>query len=274
MIETSVIMKGLLAENVKMGQVYQRNVLKEYLQILVLSFIYSNPEYSKLVFYGGSALRHCYDLPRLSEDLDFVDTQKKIDLGSLRGDLESYFEKETDLKPVATVQKFRVHIKFPILKKLGIATESDSDYLILKIEVFQEFGFCRKFKTETIPMFKFNLPILVNTFDLPTLMATKIRAIFYRKWEKTNKAGETLATVKGRDYFDLMWYLEKGIKPNIGCLEDVKNMAELMAKLLGAIKKANPKSIELDLAALIPDQNYVKNISQNLRDILARQIKQ
>ena len=49
----------------------QRNVLKEELQFYVLNFIYHHPEYSKWIMYGGSALRICHELDRMSVDLDF-----------------------------------------------------------------------------------------------------------------------------------------------------------------------------------------------------------
>jgi hypothetical protein len=39
----------------------------------VLDYIYSAPRYSGLIFYGGSCLAHFFQLPRLSEDLDFID---------------------------------------------------------------------------------------------------------------------------------------------------------------------------------------------------------
>jgi len=47
------------------------NFLKEYIQYLVLNLIYNHKDFKKLVFKGGSCLRVCYVLPRLSEDLDF-----------------------------------------------------------------------------------------------------------------------------------------------------------------------------------------------------------
>ena len=47
------------------------NYLKEYIQYLVLYLIYNHSKFKKLVFKGGSCLSICYNLPRLSEDLDF-----------------------------------------------------------------------------------------------------------------------------------------------------------------------------------------------------------
>lgn len=263
-------LKDLADKSKVENKLFKRNILKEYLQILVLDFVYSNPEYSQMFFYGGSCLAHCFGLNRLSEDLDFVDAKKTVAISKLAGDLEYYFKNNTDLEVTATAQKFRIYLKFPVLRELDLAEKSESNLLFLKIEIFKEFGFCKKYKAEIIPLFKFNKSILIKTFDLPTLMSTKIRAILYRKWEKINKSGEVLAKVKGRDYFDLMWYLEKGIKPNMGCLEDVKNKEELKEKLLKAVAKADSKSIELDLEAFIDKKDFVKNLSKNIKSILRR----
>ena len=265
-------LKNLIAENNRHTDTFQRNLLKEHLQILVLDFIYSHPKYSELIFYGGSCLAHCFDLPRLSEDLDFVDLRNKIKLAKLAKDLENYFNQSTDLPIKITAQKFRLYLKFPILKELDLAKGNDSDFLFLKVEIFQKFNFCAKYQTEIIPLFKADKSILIKTFDLPTLMATKIRAILNRVWEKTDKAGRTIAVVKGRDYFDLMWYLEKKIKPNFDCLE-IKNLAELKAKLLKKVNMLDEKSIQYDLEALIDNIDFVKKLSRNIKDILKKEIQ-
>ncbi len=238
----------------------------------MLDFIYSHPRYSQLVFYGGSCLAQCYGLPRLSEDLDFVAAKKEIKLKELALDLENFF-RETDLKPVVTIQKFRIYLKFPLLKELGLAEKGESDLLFLKVEVFSQFDFCRKYEIETIPLFKYNRSILIKTFDLPTLMATKIRAVLHRKWEKTDKKGKTLIKVKGRDYFDLMWYLEKGVKPNLRCIENMENENQLKKKLLDLVSRIDSRSIKLDLEAFINDEKFIHNLSRNIKDILKKSIQ-
>ncbi|MDO9399721.1 MAG: nucleotidyl transferase AbiEii/AbiGii toxin family protein [bacterium] len=261
------ILKNIIEENFDKAIFYKRNLLKEYLQILVLDFIYSNEKYSPLVFYGGSCLAHCFGLQRLSEDLDFVDTKKEINLEKLAVDLEIFFKKNTDLPVEFTVQKFRIHLKFPILKELGLSVEPESDILILKLEIFSDFDFCQKYQTQIKPLFKFNKSILIKTFDLPTLMSTKIRALLYRKWEKKNKDGKVLINVKGRDYFDLMWYLEKDIEPNFDCLE-IKTKDELKEKLLDLVNKVDENSIILDLENFIADKKFVIGLGKNIKNIL------
>lgn len=261
--------KSAESENV----IYRRNLLKDYIQVVILKFIYSHPKYSQMVFYGGSCLRHCFDLPRLSEDLDFVDLKKDIQLSDLAGDLGYYFKKGTDLEMKTKIQPSRIQIKFSILKELGLASPSESDLLYLKLEVFKYFDFCSGYEINTMPIFKFNRSMLIKTFDLSTMMATKIGAVMNRKWEKTAKGGELLAQVKGRDYFDLFWYLQKNIKPNLNCLMVKESEVSLKEKLLAVIAKVDTKSIEYDLSPLMEDSGFVKGLSKNIKDILTREIQ-
>jgi len=269
-----IYLKKLLAESVPENNLFKRNLLKEYLQIVVLDYIYSHPIYSQLSFYGGSCLSHCYKLPRLSEDLDFVDIEKKVDNSVLAEDLQQYFSKSTDLSLKIYTQKSRIYLKFPILYELGLTTRSETDLLYLKIEIDREFDYCKNYENVMIPLFKFNRSIVIKTFDLPTLMATKIRALLNRKWEKTDKEGRKLIRVKGRDYFDLMWFLEEGLEPNLNCLKDIKNKKELNEKLLKVIENIDPLSIRLDLEPFIKDSNFVRSISQNMKEFLKRKISE
>ncbi|MCG2690063.1 nucleotidyl transferase AbiEii/AbiGii toxin family protein [Candidatus Parcubacteria bacterium] len=266
-------LKDIIDKAVGMSSTYKRNLLKDYIQVVILSFIYSNPKYSQMVFYGGSCLRHCFDLPRLSEDLDFVDLKKKIELQDLANDLENYFKNKTDLEVKIKVQPSRAQLKFAILKELGLASESESDILYLKLEVFKGFDFCSAYKINTIPIFKYNRSILIKTFDLPTMMATKIGAVLNRKWEKVAKGGELLVKVKGRDYFDLMWYLKKNLKPNLKCLMQKESEAGLKEKLLSVIAKVDAKSLAYDLSPLMEDSAFALGLSKELKDILIREIK-
>ena len=268
------VLANLINESPSRNNLYKRNLLKEYLQVVVLDFIYSHPVYSRLLFYGGSALAHCFDLQRLSEDLDFIDETKKVKPAKLAKDLEEYFLKRTDLPVRTTVQKFRVHLKFSILRELGLSNRSETDDLFLKVEVYSRFDFCRSYKTDIRPIFKHNRSVLIKTLDASTLMATKVRAILFRKWEKTDKRGNTTVKVKGRDYFDLLWYLQKGIQPNISCIEGIESMKDLKEKLLDMIARIDSKSIRLDLEALIANPGFVTNMSKNMKAILEREISE
>ncbi len=266
------ILADIIRESPSRNNLFKRNLFKEYLQVVVLDFIYSHPVYSQLLLYGGSALAHCFDLQRLSEDLDFIDETKKVKVAELARDLEDYFLKRSDLQVKTTVQKFRIYLKFPILRDLGLSARNETDILFLKVEVYSDFDFCRGYKTDIRPVFKFGRSILIKTPDPATLMATKIRAILSRKWEKTEKSGRTIVTVKGRDYFDLLWYLQKGFKPNLSCIEGFDSMESLKEKLLEMVARVDIRSIRLDLEALINNPVFVGNVSRNMKAILMREI--
>jgi hypothetical protein len=46
----------------------------------------------------------------------------------------------------------------------------------------------------------------VNCFNLPSLFAGKLHALLFRKWKNR---------VKGRDWYDMEWYIRKGVPLNI-----------------------------------------------------------
>jgi len=272
MIETKPLFEKLVRDLGPADKSFKRNLLKEQIHILALDFLYSHPVYGQLIFYGGSCLRHCFNLPRLSEDLDFVDLKNNIDLGKMAEDIESFFYNETDLRPKVLVQPSRIKLKFAILKELGLALPSDYQSLLLKIEVFKHFDYCAGYKVDVVAIFKLNRSVVLKTFDLPTMMATKMAAVLHRKWQKIAKRGEVLASVKGRDYFDLIWYFNQGIKPNLKCIMDFKDGANLKDELLKAVAKVNEQSIKFDLEPLIEDKNFVDNFSKNIKAILKREI--
>lgn len=267
--------KKILDEKRGVSALFKRNLVKEYFQIMVLSFLYSKPEYQGLIFYGGSCLRHCFNLPRLSEDLDFVDIKKQVDLENLEKDIKRFFDKKLGIKIITKIQKFRIYLKFPILYDVGLIEnkKSKSDFLILKIEIFKDFDFCKNYQIEIIPLFKFGYTSLIRTFDISTLMATKIGAVLFRKWEKIDKKGKVLLKVKGRDYYDVMWYLAKDIEPNLKCVKGISDKKELREKLIEIVEKVDAKNIEFDLEALIEEKDMNRDLGKNIKKILINQLK-
>jgi len=274
MEHTLTCLRTIMQESSGDNLAFTKNKLKRYLQILLLDFLYAKPPYSTLYFYGGTCLAHCFGLPRLSEDLDFVDMNGSIALPKLAKDIEQFFAQETDLSVTTKIQKFRIYVKFDILRPLKLVSPSESSIMFVKLEICPLFHYCPKYTAQFIPLFLENKSIIVRTFDLPTLMATKIGAVLNRKWKKIDRAGKTIIAVKGRDYFDLLWYMQKGIKPNIECIAGIKNMAELKKRLLILVEQVDERSLQLDLAAFIADQNFVKNVGTHTKAILLREIRE
>ena len=207
-----------------------KNAIKEYLQFPVLAFIYSKKEYQDFIFMGGSALRIIHGLPRLSEDLDFdlpLDTYHNLDLNVLGEEIKKYFRDQFLLNISFRVQgKIRLYLKFQILKDLGLADGgSESDYLYVKIELSP--GSFQQPEYEVAPVSAYGFNFLVKTYSLKFLMTGKLCAIFDRAWFK-GKDNEI--DIKGRDYYDLFWYFEKGIEPDFKTLDKkfgIKKLSEL-----------------------------------------------
>ncbi len=207
-------------ERIKKSQnSYIRNILKEYLQMYVLFFIYTNLRYQKnLIFTGGTCLRHFFNLPRLSEDLDF-DYLQKIDSHSFQKDLEAFFTKRYQYREITTALKQQgrqIILKFPVLKKLELAKEKESDMLYVKIDLSSNPS--KFYEIEITSKGSFGFNFVARHYDLSTLMAGKIHAILTRRYLKGTNNRES---VKGRDYFDLLWFIKKECKPNLKRLNDL-----------------------------------------------------
>lgn len=244
------------------------NALKEVFQEIALLGLYHGGFFEKAAFYGGTALRILYGLPRFSEDLDFTLLQKSSNF-----DIEQYFS--------SIVDEFEaLGIKIDIAKKVKKDFGSDiaSAFLkngtsihTLKIQaadlgnildgVHSGKKLKIKFEIDVNPPLKFQteaktllLPKTFNiiTMTLPNLYAGKMHAVLCRKW---------LSRVKGRDWYDFEWYVKRNTSLNLehlqermyesGDLEkgiklDEKLFKELMYKRIedldvdGAIKEVSP----------------------------------
>ena len=102
------------------------NALKEVFQEIALLGLYHGGFFEKAAFYGGTALRILYGLPRFSEDLDFTLLQKNSDFqGKQAFDLEQYFG--------SIVDEFEaLGIKIEIAKKVKKDFGSDIASAFLK----------------------------------------------------------------------------------------------------------------------------------------------
>ena len=260
------------------SEIYIRNLLKEYLQIYVLNYIYTNKEYNKnLIFTGGTCLRHFYNLPRLSEDLDF-DYNREFNSKNLLDNLLGYFQSKyqyTDMSPALKQDGKQILLKFPILRSLNLTQGNESEMLYIKIDLKPNPSDTYKTEISSKSMSGFNFVAL--HYDLSTLMAGKILAILTRKQliGKDNRE-----TVKGRDYFDLLWYLKQEIMPNIERISAVLNekitMGDLKERLDNkvTILMSNYKNdFKSDLLPLIENQDFIPIYIDNYMEEYNRSIK-
>src|SRR3972149_11924880 len=118
---------------------YLRNLLKEILQIYTLNFIYGSDWGKEFLFKGGTCLRFCFDLPRLSEDLDFdIINYPNFNLEAFLNDLKKYFltkwqAENFSLKTAGNNRQ--IFLQFPLLQKLGLAGPNDTNVLFLRLDL-------------------------------------------------------------------------------------------------------------------------------------------
>ena len=257
---------------------FVKNSLKEYLQVYILNYIYTSSRYKQaLIFTGGTCLRHCYQLNRLSEDLDF-DQKEIINSNQLRDDLYDYFTKKYLFKnlSISIKQKGRqVLLKFPILRELKLATNSESDLLYVKLDI--SLNESKNFKTQTTLSNLYGFSYIMLHYDLPTLMAGKISAIFNRQrlWGQLNQE-----TIKGRDYFDLLWYLDNQVEPNLKRINDNLNekisKKQLVERLTHKVSLATGKyklDFKRDILPFISNQSIIKNYLDSYEENYSLKVK-
>ena len=201
----------------------KKNAIKEIVQEIVLCGLSRAGFFNKAAFYGGTALRIFYGLDRFSEDLDFslISPNPDFDLSVFF----NYIENETrslglNFSVISKEKSIDSEIKSAFLKgntREHILTfyESTADAdLISKNDVIKI-----KFEIDTTPPegatfeTKFGLlpsPYQVRLYDISSLFAGKIHACLCRNWK---------TRVKGRDFYDYVFFLSLGAEVNIAHLK-------------------------------------------------------
>ena len=249
---------------------FLRNLLKEALQIYTLNFIYSSTYGEKFLFKGGTCLRLCFDLPRLSEDLDFdIKNYQEFNVKKFCGDLKNYFTKQLQYKEVKIKiagSKKQIFLKFPIMNQLGLTkNKSKSNVLFLRIDLNPTDSSIFKEKVSLYSSYDFNF--LIKSYSLADLFASKIAAILQRTFRKGKK---NLITFKGRDYFDLIWFLGKGVRPNfkrLGDIVKIQKRKDILEELDSKVEKVKEEYLREDLLPLFADEKFVGNFVNNFKKL-------
>lgn len=244
-----------------------RNVLKEELQFYVLNFIFHHPEYSNWIMYGGSALRICHELDRMSVDLDFEIAHKvdELFLNELKNEIATYFKNtyglDSELLTIKITTDRGLRLCFNIGNLVGINTHSKQ--VIVKIDL-NHFA-TAKTTIERIPVNRNQLSFVIKTYNMSSLMASKIAAILLRG--KRGGVGGIIYEEKGRDIYDFLWYMNKKIVPDLDYLKakdiNIENLRKLFDKLTLKMNEVNNTNLKNDLSPLFTNQTYIENWLKN-----------
>lgn len=278
MIEDSL--KLVFEKNRDKSLLFLRNLLKEQLQYFVLNYIYNSVYADQFLFKGGTVLRFCFDLPRLSEDLDFdVKDYKNFDFDKFTSEIKKYFIYRLQYKDIEIKISGRnkiIYLKFPILKKIGFPIRSErptENDLFLRIDLAPIKG--ENFKEDISLKSSFDFSFIIKRYSIEDIFVGKIAAILSREaFEGKLKKPR----FKGRDYFDVFWLSEKGIKPNLDYLTTIvpiKKKQELKKALEKKFKEALKKKeiLKEDLLPFFSESKFVEDFMVNLELFSERFLK-
>ena len=233
------------------GQEEELNALKEITQEVALYSLYKAGFFQNACFLGGTSLRILHGLDRFSEDLDFSLWKKDQEFS-----LDNYLDKamvymnaygydlsfdKKDLSDKAVQSRF---IKDDSIKNVltfkHIQDTRSKIKIKIEIDTNPPFGADKTAENVNFPM---DFP--VAAYDLKSCMSGKIHALLCRPY------------VKGRDWYDLLWYISESVSPNLVFL---KNALFQMGPWKGIEIELNEKFIKDKLQEKIQslDWNDIK----------------
>lgn len=273
--------------NPKTAQDFE-NALKEIIQEITLAGLARSNFFDKAAFYGGTALRIFYGLPRFSEDLDFTllsnqpgfslkpyfKTVKEI-LNSFGLDvsIEEVNKKESDVESAFLKVNTKIHfLKIDAGKQFAEKVQNNKKMNVkFEVDTTPPIGFETEVKVLTPP-----ITAAVKVLKPSYLFAGKMHAILFRKWQ---------TRIKGRDFYDLLWYIGQGISVNLEYLEnkmrDGNTLSrpvrltrdDLMKLLEDRIRSIDFKNAALDVVTFIKDPNEVAGWNETLFLSVIKNIK-
>ena len=187
-----------------------RNVLREYLQARILEALQRVGATRPLAFCGGTALRFLFDLARYSEDIDFAlegDRSLYDPEGWLAG-IVRLFRREGYEVVAALRDRGVVHafwLRFPGLLRAAELSPHPGERLAIKVEVDTNPPPGAVTATSSVHR---HVALRLRHHDRASLLAGKLHAVLCRRY------------VKGRDLYDLFWYLadRRWPPPNLALL--------------------------------------------------------
>lgn len=252
----------------------RENAIKEIIQEIALAGLSRGGFFEKAAFYGGTCLRIFYGLNRFSEDLDFALLKKDPSFKltdyfpALKKEFDSYGI-EINVEDKAKTSNSEIQSAFIkgntlILMMSFFPKNEDARKIIsnqmikIKFEVDTENpeGWRTEKKFRMLPA-----PYEVKIFDESTLFAGKIHAIICRNYK---------SHVKGRDYYDYLFYIGKGSRFNLTYLESkLKNtgaiaqnekltLEKVKEMLKTRFETVDYESAKDDVSNFVNDKNILK----------------
>ncbi len=253
----------------------ERIILKEALQVYVLDYIYNHSDYRHLIFYGGTCLHVIYGLNRLSEDLDF-DNSAHLNVTQLGPDLVQHFQNFFGYQNISTkVQEgmgniLRVTLRFPILYEIGLSPHIE-ETLHLKVELSHH---KQAAVIRNTPVLVFGRSLVAAHFSLETMMAGKILACLERSFMR----GQTGIEVKGRDFYDLLWFMQQKIWPLEEKLatdgKQPYTVSSAFQVLQDKVSSLKTRDLSIDLLPMFESRQFIEAWLESFHENFNRSVRE
>ena len=261
--------------------------LREIMQEIALAGLHRAGFFEKAAFYGGTALRIFYGLDRFSEVLDFslLEVNPHFSLNKYLDAVLAEFESLGMQVSVREKQKTnQTNLESAFLKSETIWKELILEDIIPQSGLDQKANILIKLEVDREPPLGFEteerlllkpFSFYVKCFTISDLFAGKMHALLFRKWG---------TTVKGRDWYDMEWYIKKGVPLNLNHFllrsqdsGDWKNETmteEEFRELLSArIDTVDMERVKADIRRFIPDSKVLEIWSAKYFHDLAGNLK-
>lgn len=244
------VVKGMLAGYPCKSVEDQERALRAIIQEIALLGLWRAKFFEHAAFYGGTALRILYGLDRFSEDLDFTLLAP-----------DSSFTLATYEKAIATelaafdfdvtVERKVKNVETPVdsafikantlvhLLKIGAPWRTQKSR-VMKVKLEVDTQPPPEFATEALPHFR-PIPFSIKTLTMPDLFAGKLHALLFR---------ERTANPKGRDWYDLLWYVGRETSVHLAHLEARARQSEHWQGPAALTREALAKLLDDKLAAM------------------------
>ncbi len=241
------LLKARFREYAPGNALEQENILKETMQHYILASLSRHGLFSEAIFHGGTCLRIVNDMQRFSEDLDFL--LKQPDPSFRWEKYVDGVQRDCRLEGIEFEVMDRA-VSESAVRKTFLKTDSIGSLLYFKLP----FGRHRqhkvriKLEVDTNPpagslfetaylMFPRPEPLTVQTLE--SGFALKLHALLCRTY------------VKGRDWYDFLWYVARKTKPDLGLLAN-------------ALSQQGPWA---GMKPIVTKDWLLQNISQKIQEI-------
>lgn len=248
------------------------SALREIMQEIALAGLSRTDFFEKAAFYGGTALRIFYGLDRFSEDLDFslLEVNPTFSLEPYFAAIVNEFEAQGMKVSIREKdKKIKSAVESAFLKSETIWKELVLEDVVKQVGIKSNKSIKIKIEVDRIPPLRFQteeklmlrpFSFYVKCFTRSSLFAGKMHALLFRKWK---------TRVKGRDWYDMEWYIRQGIPLNTehflqraketgDWMEDTITSDQILELLRKKIHSVSMENVKEDVIRFIEDDSVLR----------------